>query len=106
MTTEIVLQNDTPLASSSALQEAFALLAYGLTAGSQRQYRHTFESWQTWCAAHNVAPYDLSARHVIRFLDATNLARQTKMARLAHLRRLAQTDPEPRVRHTVAALLK
>lgn len=92
MNTSIVVQ-DSPrqLATITPLQEAFQIMAYGLTETSKRQYQHSFTAWAEWCAATGAAPYDMSAANVIRFLDSAPLARRTKMARLTHLRRLAQT---------------
>ena len=80
-----------PDSSAPAVQTAFAVLAYGLTASSQRQYRHTFDLWQDYCRKMGIAPQDLSAVNVIGFLNHADLARKTKLARLTHLRRLAQT---------------
>lgn len=82
---------DRSFAPVTPLHEAFQIMAYGLTETSKRQYRHSFEAWGAWCAQNRIAPHDLSAAHVIRFLDSTPLARRTKLARLTHLRRLAQT---------------
>lgn len=92
MSNEIIVQ-DAPrqLAQVPPLTEAFHVMAYGLTETSKRQYKHSFEAWGAWCADNRIAPYDMSAANVIRFLDSTPLARRTKMARLTHLRRLAQT---------------
>lgn len=88
----IVQETNQPLAPiDPLLHEAFQIMAYGLTKTSKRQYLHSFEAWRVWCDATHTAPYALSAVNVIRFLDSTPLARRTKMARLTHLRRLAQT---------------
>lgn len=89
--TAIVPQTDRQITTASAAQEAFTILAYGLTDNSQRQYQHTFTLWRDWCADNGVMAHDVSARHVIAFLESSDIARKTKMARLTHLRRLAQT---------------
>jgi integrase len=92
MSTDIVLQSDNrQVAQQTALRDAFEIMAYGLTDTSKRQYQHTFDAWRAWCAENGIAPYDLSAGHVIHFLNSANLARKTRMARLTHLRRMAQT---------------
>src|SRR5690554_8116884 len=88
----IVLQEPTrALAQQSGIRDAFEIMAYGLSEGSRRQYRHTFDRWRAWCIETGVHPADLSAANVIRFLDSHDLARKTRMAQLTHLRRLAQT---------------
>jgi integrase len=74
-----------------ALRQAFALMAYGLTENSKRQYAHTFRRWLEWCEGVSISAQDLSAAHVIAFLGSTYLARRSKQARLSILRRLAQT---------------
>jgi integrase len=74
-----------------ALRQTFALMAYGLTETSKRQYAHTFRRWLDWCGDVGIPAQDLSATHVIAFLGSTDLARRSKQARLSHLRRLAQT---------------
>lgn len=73
------------------LADAIELMAYGLTDTSKRQYLHTFQTWRAWCEADGIAPDDLSAAHVIAFLEAGDLSRRTRQARLTHLRRIAQT---------------
>jgi integrase len=81
----------TPPPLAHTLHQAFAILAYGLSQTSKRQYQHTFDRWSAFCAERGWPPDDLSAAPVITFLDSQPVARTTKMARLTHLRRLAQT---------------
>jgi integrase len=88
-------------------------MAYGLTDTSKRQYQHTFNAWRDYCAVTRIMPHDLSAGNVIGFLTSADLARKTKMARLTHLRRLAQTlhtaavnNPLLRQNHEQLQLLK
>ncbi|MBZ0298945.1 MAG: site-specific integrase [Anaerolineae bacterium] len=101
------------LTSANDLRTAFDVLAYGLTETSKRQYQHTFDAWRAWCAATGTPAHDLSAAQVIAFLDRSELARKTKMARLTHLRRLAQTlhtgdvsNPQLRQNYEQLQLLK
>jgi integrase len=115
MSSQIIVQEtNPPLATvDPLLRGAFEVMAYGLTETSKRQYRHSFEAWGAWCADTRTAPYDLSATNIIHFLDSIPLARKTKMARLTHLRRLAQTlhtrdvsDPTLRQNYEQLQLLK
>ncbi len=67
------------------------VLLSGMSTLSQRQYEHTFKDWRSWCADNGITPTELSAPHVMRYLQSRNLSRATKQARLTHLRRLVQT---------------
>jgi integrase len=87
---QLVPATDPPGGIAMPVVQAFSILAYGLSQSSKRQYRHTFDLWLTFCQEHSLAGDDLSAAHVITFLEAQPVARSTKMARLTHLRRLAQ----------------
>lgn len=90
MTNAIVPQTPAIITAPDPTRDAFDILAYGLSQSSQRQYRHTFALWLAFCRERDLPPDDLSARHVIAFLEAQPAARSTKLARLTHLRRLAQ----------------
>lgn len=79
------------LVVQSDMQAAFDIMADGLTDTSRRQYEYTFKLWGTWCNAHSTPAYDLSRVNIMNFLKASDVARKTKMARLTHLRKLAQT---------------
>lgn len=94
MNTETAIVSSTEgraLAPVDAMREAMSILEYGLTDTSKRQYQHTFTLWAAWCWDNGAAAHDLSAKNVMAFLEAGDLARRTKQARLSHLRRLAQT---------------
>lgn len=78
----------TPLPDYAGMME---VLLTGMSIGSRRQYEHTFNDWKMWCSENSIHPDQLSAPHVMRYLQSRNLSRATKQARLTHLRRLIQT---------------
>lgn len=82
--------SDRQLAIPNGIEQAFSIMEYGLSAGSQRQYKHTFDLWKAHCKKTGIVSDNLSAANVIAFLESQNVARKTKMARLTHLRRIAQ----------------
>ncbi len=75
----------------SAYAAMIDVLLSGMSTSSRRQYEHTFNDWRVWCADSGIHPNELSAPHVMRYLQSRNLSRSTKQARLTHLRRLVQT---------------
>lgn len=66
------------------------VLLASLSSGSRRQYEHTYTDWHRWCGEQHADPLDLSAPHILDYLNNRPLARVTKQARLTHLRRLVQ----------------
>lgn len=91
MTSDITLRPPGALADSATLyRNAMQAMTYGLTAGSRAQYESTFRLWRRWCESQGWHHLDLSAPHVIAFLDSQDITRRTKQARLSHLRKLAK----------------
>ena len=51
MSALVAADEQSPLASApDPLRQAFALMAYGLTETSKRQYRHSFNPWLDHCS--------------------------------------------------------
>jgi integrase len=67
------------------------VLLSGMSAGSRRQYQHTYNDWRDWCSKNSINADALSAPNVMRYLQSRPLSRATRQARLTHLRRLVQT---------------
>ncbi len=91
------MPNDTPrsLIPRSTHQPDYIgmleVLLSGMSAGSRRQYEHTYNDWREWCSKNGVDADALSAPNVMRYLQSRPLSRATRQARLTHLRRLVQT---------------
>lgn len=74
------------------LRQALRLMTSRLSATSHRNYSHTITRWREYCKQQHpqINPADLSADHVLGYLDSLDLARSTKQTQLTHLRVLAQ----------------
>ncbi len=84
-----IVTRPTPLAPDYA--GMLEVLMGGMSTNSRRQYEHTYNDWRKWCAENAVDVNELSAPHVMRYLQSRPLSRATRQARLTHLRRLVQT---------------
>lgn len=91
MTQSLVPHEPTAITMNQPIDTALDVLLYSLSDSSKRQYEYTFKKWTSFCQATGIAPHQMNAQHIIRFLEHDNLAHSSKQARLSHIRKLLET---------------
>lgn len=78
--------------SSATLDQGIALVMRGLSASSQRIYRHSYAKWVLYCQQNDLhSLHDLTFQAVGAFLDDNPGTKATQQRRLSALRRLVET---------------
>ena len=85
------INNIVPLDNQPDYAGMLEVLLGSMSNNSRRQYQHTYNDWRLWCETAGVDVNTITAPNVQRYLQSRPLSRNTKQARLTHLRRLVQT---------------
>ena len=87
----IQLSQTVTITFAPQFQNALDILLYSLSVTSKRQYEHTYREWEAFAKSSQFQSSELSPQNIISFIESSDLAHRTKMARLSHLRKLLET---------------
>lgn len=83
-----MLSRNNELITVANISSAIDIILYSLSSASKRQYEHTYKLWNQFARLRGWKPSEVTAHHVIEFLEASEVSHRTQQARLSHLRKL------------------
>ena len=78
------------ITEQSNFDRLVSIIIDALSESSRRQYQHTYRLWQAFCTDNGYAATAPRFETVKAFIDTQDIAQATRLARLSHIRRLAE----------------